>query len=214
MILTGLRAQVNNKNRVNVMVDGVYRFSVDVGQVLDLKLQIGKSYTEEELLELEDEGLFGKLYGRSLEYCLTRLHSGKEVRDYLYRKTRDTRTKTGTIKKGVSLAITERVYEKLVARGYIDDEKFARNWIENRSLKRGISKRKLQSELQLKGISSSLIHQLLNESNRTNEAEIEKVITKKRARYPDEAKFKLYLLRQGFSYDDINHALSSSSSYD
>jgi regulatory protein len=209
--ITGISAQTKNNNRVNVMVDGAYRFSLDVFQLSDLGVRIGKEYTEDELQELESESQFGKLYARTLEYCLMRPHSAKEVRDYLYRKTRDTRTKTGGIKKGVPVEVTERVYQRLVEKGYIDDEKFARFWIENRNMTKGASRRKLVAELRSKGVASSLIERLLESSERSDENELQKIITKKRARYPDDQKFMQYLARQGFSYDDIKQALSNDS---
>jgi regulatory protein len=209
--VTGITAQTKNNNRVNVMVDGAYRFSLDVFQVSDLGIRIGKEYTEDELTELESESQFGKLYGRALEYCLMRPHSAKEVRDYLYRKTRDTRTKTGGIKKGVPVEVTERVYGRLVEKGYIDDEKFARFWIENRNMTKGTSQRKLTAELRSKGVQASLIGRLLESSERSDEDELQKIIAKKRARYPDDQKLMQYLARQGFSYDDIKQALSNDS---
>ena len=209
MKITGITAQTKNDNRVNVMVDGTFRFSLDIFQVSDLGIRIGKDYTEEELLELEAESQFGKLYGRALEYCLMRPHSAKEVREYLYRKTRDTRTKTGGIKKGVPIEVTHRVFERLVEKGYIDDEKFARYWVENRSVTKGASRRKLIAELRAKGVESSLVERLWQDSERSDEDELQKIIAKKRGRYPDDQKFMQYLARQGFSYDDIKQALSS-----
>lgn len=208
MKITGISAQTKNDNRVNVMVDGTYRFSLDIFQVADLGIRVGKEYTEEELIELESESQFGKLYARTLEYCLMRPHSAKEVRDYLYRKTRDMRTKTGGIKKGVPVEITERVFERLSQKGYIDDEKFARYWVENRNLTKGTSRRKLTAELRSKGVEQPLIERLWDDSERSDEDELQKIIAKKRSRYPDEQKFMQYLARQGFSYDDIKQALS------
>lgn len=192
------------------MVDGKYRFSLDIFQYADLGIKVGKDYTDEELTALETESQFGKIYARTLEYCLMRPHSAKEVRDYLYRKTRDTRTKTGEIRKGVSSELTERVFDRLVEKGYIDDEKFTRYWVENRSLGKGASRRKLTAELRTKGVEQSIIDAALVSSERSDESELQKVITKKRARYPDERKFIAYLAGQGFAYDDIKRALSES----
>lgn len=211
MKITAITAQQKDPNRVNVMVDGTYRFSLDIFQYADLGIKIGKEYTEEELVALETESQFGKVYARALEYCLLRPHSGKEVRDYLYRKTRDSRTKTGSIKQGVSPTITQRVYERLVEKGYIDDEKFARYWIENRNLTKGASRRKLQAELRAKGVDGNIIERLLAETDRNDASELQKIIAKKRARYPDEQKFMQYLARQGFGYDDIKRALTEES---
>ena len=209
MKITGISAQQKDKNRVNVMVDGKYRFSLDIFQYADLGIKIGQEYSDEELTLLETESQFGKVYARALEYCLMRPHSSKEVRDYLYRKTRDSRTKTGEIKKGVAPEITERVHKRLIEKGYIDDEKFTRYWVENRNLTKGASRRKLQAELRAKGVESGIIDRFLAESDRSDEGELSKIIAKKRSRYPDDQKFMQYLARQGFSYDDIKGALTS-----
>jgi regulatory protein len=208
MKITAVTAQQKDKNRVNIMVDGKYRFSLDIFQYADLGIKIGKDYTDEELTELETESQFGKAYARALEYCLMRPHSAKEMRDYLYRKTRDVRTKTGEMKKGIAPEITTRVFERLVEKGYIDDEKFTRYWVENRNLTKGASKRKLTAELRSKGVDQSTIDHFLVESSRSDDDEIIKIITKKRARYPDDQKLMQYLARQGFSFDDIKQALA------
>lgn len=214
MKITAVSIQHKDKNRVNVMVDGKYRFSLDIFQVGDLGIKVGKEYTEDELAGLETESQFGKTYTRALEYCLGRPHSAKEMRDYLYKKTRETRTKTGAVKKGVSSEITTRVFDSLKEKGYIDDEKFTRFWIENRNLKKGTSKRKLVAELRAKGVDQSIIERYSSESERTDEDELRKVIAKKRSRYSDEQKLMQYLARQGFSYDDIKHALSNTDNFD
>lgn len=208
MKITAVTAQQKDKNRINIMVDGKYRFSLDIFQYADLGIRVGKEYTDEELTELEGESQFGKAYARALEYCLMRPHSAKEMKDYLYRKTRDTRTKTGDVKKGLDPHITQRVFDRLVEKGYIDDEKFARYWVENRNLTKGASSRKLTAELRSKGVSLSIIDRMLSESNRSDEDEIMKIINKKRSRYPDEQKLIQYLARQGFSFDDIKQALA------
>ena len=208
MIITALTAQQKDKNRVHVMVDGPYRISLDIFQVGDLGLKIGKDYTEEELQALEIESSFGKVYARALEYCMMRPHSAKEVRDYLYRKTRERRTKTGEMRPGVSSEVTTRVFDRLLEKGYVNDESFARYWVENRSQTKGVSRRKLQLELRAKGVDSSVIDRQLADSLRSDDDEIQKVIAKKQRLYPDRQKFIQYLMRQGFSYDSITRALS------
>jgi regulatory protein len=211
--ITDISLQAKNPDRVNVSVDGNYRFSLDVFQVGDLGIKIGKEYSEEELAELETESQFGKLYARALEYTMLRPHSSKEIRDYLWRKTRTTRyksRKTGELKErpGVSQEIADRVFNRLSEKGYIDDEKFTRYWLENRNLTKGASRRKLISELRTKGVNQSTIENQLATSLRDDADELQKIIAKKRSRYPDNQKFMQYLVRQGFSYDDVKSALA------
>lgn len=212
MKITSLSAGQRDPNRVNVSVDGKYRFSLDISQVVSLGVKVGREYSKQELAELEQESQFGKLYARALEYCLMRPHSAKEVRDYLWRKTRATRyksRKTGEIKErsGVSQAVADRVFERLVEKGYVDDQKFARFWIENRNQTKGTSLRKLEAELRSKGVGQSVIGWALGQTERNDIDELQKIIAKKRSRYPDEQKLMQYLARQGFSYDDIRSTL-------
>src|SRR5690606_29233786 len=137
--------------------------------------------------------------------------SSREVRDYLYRKTRETKYKSrsGELKTrdGVSQETADRVFDRLLEKGYVDDEKFARWWIENRNVRKGTSRRKLEAELRAKGVDLKIIDAQLQESSRSDDDELQKIIAKKRSRYDDPQKFKQYLARQGFSYDAISSAL-------
>lgn len=211
MKITDISQAVKNPDRVNVSVDGKYRFSLDIFQVGELGIKVGKEYSEEELTEIETESQFGKLYSRALEYCLLRPHSKREVKDYLWRKTRATKYKsraTGEIKEhaGVSQEIADRVFVRLEEKGHVDDEKFAHWWVENRNQAKGISRRKLQAELRGKGVESFIIESALGDSQRSDKNELQKIIAKKRKKYDDQ-KLLQYLARQGFRYDDIKTAI-------
>ena len=212
MKITQLSSQVRNPDRINVFIDGKFRFSLDISQITDLNIKLGRELDDQELLELENESQFGKLYSRSLEYCLIRPRSVSEVRDYLYRKTLANRykDKKGQIreKQGYSPILLPRVIEKLQQRSYLDDRKFAIWWVENRFQRKGISARKLSIELRAKGIDSVEIEEILRESGREDYDELRKMITKKQQRYTDPQKLIAYLVRQGFGYDDIKAALS------
>lgn len=214
MKITAISAQVKDPNRVNVSVEGKYRFSLDVFQVGELGLKIGRDYSEQELEQLEEESQYGKLYGRALEYCLVRPRSVREMRDYLWKKTRPSKhraQKTGTIveRQGVSKEVADRALARLIEKKYLDDEKFARFWLDNRFMKKGASLRRLRLELAQKGVEKEIVERVIAENIRSDEEELQKIIAKKRYRYPDQQKFMQYLARQGFSFDDIKAALSS-----
>lgn len=215
MKITNVTVQARNPDRVNVSIDGKYKFSLYITQVTDLGIKRGQEIDEAQLAEYLRESEFGKLYARTLEYTLMRPRSIREVRDYLYRKTLASKykTKKGDIKEreGVSQSVTERVFVRLSEKNYINDESFARWWVENRNQRKGTSQRKLRSELLAKGVSMPIIDQMLSESERNDEDELQKIIAKKRKRYPDNDKMMAYLSRQGFSYDDIKSALDTDS---
>lgn len=213
MKITDLSAQQKHPNRINVSVDGKYRFSLDIAQIGQLGIKIGKQFSQADIDQMTVESDYSKLYSRALEYTLLRPHSAREIKDYLWQKTRAKkyRSRKGDIKEreGVSQEIADRVFARLSERGYIDDEKFANFWVENRNQSKGISRRKLVAELRAKGVESSLIEAALSSIDRDDVAEIVKIIAKKRSRYPDDQKLIQYLARQGFNYDDIRQALAA-----
>ena len=209
MKITSISVQVHNPDRVNISVDGAYRFSLDISQVVELGVKVGRELDDADIETLEAESQFGKLYARALEYSLMRPHSVKEVRDYLWKKTLDRRGKEGKMIKGYSPTLAERVLQKLQQKQYVDDEQFTRWWVENRNQTKGTSLRKLTAELRAKGVPSEVITQALSDSERSDEDELKKMILKKRTKYADDQKLMQYLARQGFDYDAIKRALLS-----
>ena len=125
------------------------------------------------------------------------------------RKTGEYQTK---IKQGYDKSLVPLVLQRLDDRGYLDDERFAKLWVENRNVSKGVSRKKLRKELLQKGIATQIIDKVLSNTSRSDEDELKKVVAKKRNRYTDEQKFIQYLLRQGFNYSDILDELSSTES--
>lgn len=211
MKITGMTTQTHNPDRINIMIDGSYKLSLTVRQVVDHKLAVGRELDESALGTLTQDSLFGKLYMQALAWALMRPRSRHELEEYLYKKTRPhlVKRRTGEIisRDGVASDIADRVSDELQAKGYVSDEAFARFWIEHRKQKSGVSLRKLRAELAAKQVDASVVDTLLDESDRTDGMELQKMITKKYYRYSDPLKLKQYLARQGFSYQDITDGI-------
>ena len=198
--ITDLKQGVKNPNRVNVFVDGKFAFSLDVVQVVDFKIKVGKLLEPEELLEYQKASEFGKLYQRALDWVLTRPRGEKELRDYLYKKVYE---------KKLDKKYIDDIVEKLKEKKYLDDTRFAEWYVENRFVKKGVSARRLRMELMKKGVEKSIIEEVLSVSERNDKDEILKIIAKKRAKYTDE-KLIQYLCRQGFSFELVSELVRSS----
>ena len=84
--ITDLKSGVRDANRVNVFINGEFYFSLDVAQVVDYRLKIGKILTPAEVSELKHASAFGKLYSSTLEWVLMRPRSIKETREHLQNK--------------------------------------------------------------------------------------------------------------------------------
>ena len=232
--ITDLKQGVKNPNRVNVFIDGKYAFSLDVTQVVDYKLRVGKVISLEERNQLKEASEFGKLYQRTLEWVLMRPRSIRETRDYLMNKYRKTSVEAlylsrrsdssevekvgiqSSITKGVTMKaqkplseyskMIETIIERLLLKGYLDDKRFAKYYVENRFVKKGISQKRLRMELMKKGVDKETIDEVLGE--RSDEEEIDKIIMKKKGRY-DDKKLMSYLVRQGFSYELVRERIES-----
>lgn len=234
LLITDLKQGAKNPNRVNVFVDGKYSFSLDVVQVVDFGVKVGRVLSETELEEMRRASEFGKAYQRALEWVLVRPRSVGELRDYLKRREmRDgaeerkrewqkEREIADLIAKGEDANVrrvskresrrgapqrydfTDLIVERLRERGYVDDRKFAAWYVENRFVKKGVSQKRLRMELIKKGIEQDVIEEVLD--GRADEEEIKKIVARKRAKYTQE-KLIAYLCRQGFSYDLVRRVM-------
>lgn len=188
LIITNLKPGVKNPNRVNVFINEKFVFSLDLAQIVDFKLKIGQTITEDDLANYQKASDFGKLYQRALEWVLMRPRSERETKDYLSRKIYE---------KNLDPGYQEIIFERLKSKNYLDDYKFAQHWVENRFVKKGISRKRLSMELAKKDIDKEIIASVLDSRNDTSE--IDKIIARKRAKYDDD-KLISYLCRQGFEY--------------
>lgn len=134
-----------------------------------------------------------------------------ENNTYEYRGTKKTNLPTKPADQITSEMIQE-VVSRLESQNYINDQDFARYFIENRHQNKGISTKRLIQELKIKGIDSDIIEQAIFDQGtgnllRDEEVEIEKMIKKQLRKTSDRQKIIAYLARQGFSYDLIKAKL-------
>ena len=212
MEVTKLSSQIKNPDRINIFLNNKYEFSLDISQVIDLAVKPGNIYSDEEVVVLRREGEFSKYYTKAMVYSLARPRSTREISDYLYRQTR---TKTYLVKGerreriGMAPELSQRIVNKLIEKKYLNDENFARYWVENRNLKKGISERTLKQELLKKGVSQEIVNTVIENSERNDEEELKKVIVKRRHRYENDDKFIKYLVSKGYQYYQIQEVLSA-----
>lgn len=197
MKITAIKAQVKHPDRVSIAVDGVFAFSLHINQLLEERLTIGQEIDGQRLNNLKKTSDYGKLYDRLLRYALLRPHSQREMRDYCRRHQFDSET-------------SANILAKLSERGYVNDVQFARAWVASRQQGKPQSLRRLQQELQAKGVARQLIQEVLTEVGYDDRAALSAVVAKKSklSRYQkDPQKLIRYLVSQGFTYDAVREAL-------
>ena len=192
MRISKVSPAVKTAGRYNIYVDGKYSFSLDELQLVQSGLHSGLEISEAQLEQLKSESDFGKNYIRAVDLISRRLRSEREIRDYAFRKQW---TKSNT----------ERVIERLKARGYLDDRRFAELFFSSRHQSGRYSLKRIRLDLVKKGIDSDIIDDLCRANG--DSAALLKLINKRINKYDDENKLIAYLARNGFRYDDIKAAL-------
>lgn len=224
MKVTNIRQQTRHTDRYSVYIDEKYTFSLNDYQLAASGLRVGKTLTVDEVDNFAKESQFGRAYERTLSYVMIRPRSEKEIRDYLTRTFLYPKPKSYTDKNGQRhfkkqtidtkqvTQVIERVMERLAAKGYINDEAFATSWAASRQAHKKPSRRKLEQELRAKGVPADIIATVLQKVPINETDNLAELVAKKRrlSRYQDDTKLTQYLLRQGFSYDDIREVLAHS----
>lgn len=149
-IITALQVQQRNKERVNVYVNGEYAFAVSL--MMATTLRKGQELTPALIAELKQDGQIDLAYQRAVRYLSSRPRSAAEINNYLLRKE-------------YAAEIIETVVNKLQSRGYLDDEAFARFWVDNRNRFRPRGAQALRYELRQKGVERETIDQALEDQD-------------------------------------------------
>lgn len=196
MTVTAIRQQEKLKDRYSIFIDGKYSFSLSDTALLDSKLVPHQELTPADITRYKQLSLDDKAYAYAIRYAAMRLRSEHELRSYLQRKK-------------ASPELSDNILNKLTKLGFINDEVFARSWVDNRRLLKPTSKLKLQQELKIKRVSDDIISAVLADSEDADRNALHDMIVRKRrqTRYHDDTKLMQYLVRQGFSYDSIKTAL-------
>jgi len=144
----------------------------------------------------------GDAYDAAVRYLASRPRSVSEIKRHLRTKRFDE-------------AEQDRAIDQLRAQRYIDDEAFARYWVEQRAKFRPKGQRAIASELMQKGVAREIIDLVLGEADPDAETKrARESIRRPMARWlsmdDNERKRKIhqYLVSRGFSYDVIEEVIA------
>lgn len=190
--ISGLEIQKNNKNRVNVFLDGEYAFSLGLMEAAPLRK--GQHLSDADIQQLQDADHLTQAYERAVRFLATRPRSVSEVR----RKLAEKKTPT---------SIVDTVIGRLEATGYLNDPEFARYWVENRQESSPRGAMALRMELREKGVPSNVIDEALRDQDGESvalRAAEKKARTLRRTDKRDfRQKMTSFLMRRGFDYETV-----------
>lgn len=144
--------------------------------------------------------MFQRIYDKILKFATLRPRSEKEVNDWLK-------------KHKVHKSLHKELFSRLKRLDLLDDEKFAKWWIEQRTAFRPRGKRALVAELRQKGIDRDLINEIIAGAKIDEENMAKEILKKKAYRWErlegleKRKKMSEFLARKGFSWAVIKGAI-------
>lgn len=187
-----------NKAKVRVHLDGEAAFVLYKGELRTYQIKENSQITDDTYQKIMQEVLSKRAKSRCMHLLQTRDYTRKKLSDKL---------KQGEYPE----SIIAEALEYLTSYGYLDDTRYARNYISYHIQDR--SRKKIEMDLIKKGISrtdiQNVFHELMEEGLEDNEEPlIQKLLIKKHfstaeASLQEQQKMISFLLRKGFSMDKI-----------
>jgi len=193
--------QQKDQNRANIYLDGKFAFGITLEALLKNDLHVNKELSFQCIDTLKKEDEQAKVYYRALDYATRRPHSEWEIKQWFKRK------KIGESEQGLALFRLKKL-------NLVNDEEFAKWWVEQRTAFRPKSKRALKAELSQKGVKRDIIEEVLSESEVPEEEIAKKIAEKRLSRLKglpirdQKKKLTEFLSRRGFSWDIIKEVIN------
>lgn len=196
MKLTNIKQQIKRTDRFSIFLDNKYSFSLSESELIELNLKVGQDLEETDLEKISGDVQFGNAKNGCYRLLSYRARSVGEIRDYLVRKKYDSE-------------IIDKTINYLITKDLLNDETFAKQWVESRVSNKKSSIRQIKNELRQKKVSSEIINKVLEDESIDEVKLIKDLIEKKRTqpKYEDDLKLIQFLARRGFNYDKILIAL-------
>ncbi|SFS60162.1 RecX family transcriptional regulator [Marininema halotolerans] len=190
--ITRIERQKSGAPRYNIHIDGTYRFAVHEDVLIKWSLAKGMIVDTEKMEGILQEEERNKVRQAALRYV------GYKPRT-LYE------TKRHLISKGFAEEHITHVIADMETKGYLDDRRYAGNWVEERRRTKGYGVAVLRQELLQKGVSSTVVEEAISHVKEEDEATIAMATAEKRYRRLSlhpwkvvERRLGQYLLRRGF----------------
>jgi regulatory protein len=145
-VITALKPQNKNSKRINVFIDGNFAFSLS--QFGAAWLRVGETLSNKKIESLQRQDSVEIGMQSALHFLSYRNRSEYEIRKNL-------------INKGFSLEEIEKIIQELKDKTIINNDKFAIEWVENRTNSKPRGRRLLSYELTQKKVEPMAIEQAL-----------------------------------------------------
>lgn len=150
MIITDILLK-KNKTEYDVIIDSNQKLTVDTDILIKFSINKGMEVDEEWLQRLADEGDFYTAYVYALRLLSIKGRTTGEIKNKLLHRKH-------------SIETINRILDKLTDMGYINDEKYIEDFINEKSLLPGMSRKAMFYKLLYKGLDKYLLEKKFNEA--------------------------------------------------
>lgn len=147
-VITRLERQKKNKHRINVYVNDEYAFAIHEDVLIKYRLNKGRELDEADMRDVLAAEEKNRAVQYGLRYISHRPRTAEEVRRHL-------------LDKGFPKSVAEEAVAGFIERGYINDQEYAGQWVEERLRLKPRGRHLLRQELQAKGIDADTIEAAL-----------------------------------------------------
>jgi regulatory protein len=196
-VITALEVQKRSKDRVSVYLDGEFAFGLPVTEAA--RLHKGQTLSADEIAALRTIDAVARAVDQVAKLLARRPYSTAEIRRNLEGKE-------------IAPSVIDEALARLADLGYVDDDAFARYWVENRERFKPRGPRALQYELRQKGIAPTIIDAVLADLDASDSAYRAAQPKLQRLRGLSRRDFRdslgAFLARRGFNYDIIQEVIN------
>lgn len=185
--------KIGKSDNYRIYLNESYFLTLNAYTIFTYHLVVGMDIEESELEKIQFDGEKTLAFEKAVNLLSKGSKTVKELRDYLK-------------KKGYLEQVCEYVIQKLQEYKYINDEEYAKMFVQDKKNYKG--KFILKQLLLQKGIDSHVIDKTLNGLNQTEEIDLicEKYMKNKDKTKENKQKLYRYLLSRGFTYEETINA--------
>ncbi len=191
-----ITSKQGNGNKIHIYIDGEYTLTLYDDFWYGLGYAENREITDDELAFLKGEAGFRSAYEKGIKYLSLRAYSEKEI--------------FSKLKLKFDADSARRAVDKMLDRGYIDDEAFAKEYAGYLFKTKKYDVKRIKTELKIKGIEGEIAENALKTlDNEPISRIIEMLRTKYENKTESEKECKRLVnrfIRMGYSFSDIKSA--------
>jgi regulatory protein len=149
--VTRVSPQQATAERMNIYLDDRFAFSMSVRALAEHPVSVGDRLGEADIARLRDADEPDRAVASALNLLTHRGRSERELRQRLKMK-------------GYTADAIDAAIRRVTDWGYLDDERFATAWVEQRQAGKPRSRRALANELREKGVAREIVETTLEEA--------------------------------------------------